>query len=97
MRRGHGDSEGPYGNPLLRDRLTEAVRKTDIPVFVIQPPKDASLEPARFLAPTRAAWPAACRENLSARDAQEQHGDCFAAPGMHGAPDALSFFAGALR
>src|SRR5882724_3935524 len=37
------------GNPLLRDRLVETVRKTEIPVFVIQPPKDASLEPSRVL------------------------------------------------
>ena len=37
------------GNPLLRDRLVAAVRKTAIPVFLIQPPKDASLEPSRVL------------------------------------------------
>jgi dienelactone hydrolase len=37
------------GNPLLRDRLVQAVRKIDIPVFLIQPPRDASLEPSRVL------------------------------------------------
>ena len=34
---------------MLRDRLVAAVRKTDVPVFLIQPPKDASLEPSRVL------------------------------------------------
>jgi hypothetical protein len=37
------------GNALLRDRLVTAVRKAEIPVFLIQPPKDASLEPSRVL------------------------------------------------
>ena len=38
-----------HGNPLLQDRLIVAVRKIAIPVFLIQPPKDASLEPSRVL------------------------------------------------
>ena len=37
------------GNPPLRDRLVAAARKIEIPVFLIQPPKDASLEPSRVL------------------------------------------------
>ena len=37
------------GNPSLRDRLILAAQKTQIPVFLIQPPKDASLEPSRVL------------------------------------------------
>ena len=37
------------GNPLLRDRLVQAVRKINMPVFLIQPPRDASLEPSRVL------------------------------------------------
>ena len=37
------------GNPLLQGRLIMAARKTEIPVFLIQPPKDASLEPSRVL------------------------------------------------
>jgi dienelactone hydrolase len=37
------------GNPLLQERLIQAARKTEIPVFLIQPPKDASLEPSRVL------------------------------------------------
>ncbi len=37
------------GNPVLRERLVMAARKTEIPVFLIQPPHDASLEPSRVL------------------------------------------------
>src|SRR5262245_26657712 len=36
-------------NPLLQQRLIAAVQKIEIPVFLIQPPKDASLEPSRVL------------------------------------------------
>jgi len=36
-------------NSLLQSRLVWAVRKTEIPVFLIQPPKDDSLEPSRVL------------------------------------------------
>jgi carboxymethylenebutenolidase len=39
------------GNPDLRERLEEAVTHISVPVFLIQPPKDASLEPARVLGP----------------------------------------------
>jgi len=38
------------GNPLLRERLIEAVRKITIPVFIIHPAKDASLSPGKTLA-----------------------------------------------
>src|SRR5262245_56827010 len=37
------------GNPNLRERLKTAVTRIGIPVFLIQPAKDASLEPARVL------------------------------------------------
>jgi dienelactone hydrolase len=37
------------GNPQLQERLVQAARKIEIPVFLIQPPKDASLEPSRVL------------------------------------------------
>ena len=37
------------GNPVLRDRLVRAVRKIDVPVMLLQPPKDASLGPSRVL------------------------------------------------
>ena len=36
-------------NPLLQNRLILAAQKIEIPVFLIQPPKDASLEPSRIL------------------------------------------------
>jgi dienelactone hydrolase len=37
------------GNPFLRTRLTQAVSKINIPVMLIQPAKDASLEPSRVI------------------------------------------------
>ncbi len=37
------------GNSLLQNRLILAAQKIEIPVFLIQPPKDASLEPSRVL------------------------------------------------
>ena len=88
------------GNPLLRDRLAEAVRKADIPVFVIQPPKDASLEPARVLgAELQRRGPQHAVKIYPPEMPEDQQGHCFGgARGMHvWAPDALSFFAGALR
>jgi dienelactone hydrolase len=36
-------------NPLLQQRLVVAAQRTEIPVFLIQPPQDASLEPIRVL------------------------------------------------
>jgi dipeptidyl aminopeptidase/acylaminoacyl peptidase len=36
-------------NPLLQERLLSAVQKIEIPVFLIQPPRDASLSPSRVL------------------------------------------------
>ena len=38
-------------SPDLQARLKAAVSRIEIPVFLIQPPKDASLEPARVLGP----------------------------------------------
>ena len=88
------------GNPLLRDRLGEAVRKVEIPVFLIQPPRDASLEPARVLGGEL--------QRRSSRHAvkvyppempEDQQGHCFGgARGMHvWAQDVLAFFGAALR
>jgi carboxymethylenebutenolidase len=88
------------GNPLLRDRLIEAVRKTEIPVFVIQPPKDASLEPARVLgAELQQRGPQHAAKVYPPEIPEDQRGHCFGgARGMHvWAQDALAFFAGALR
>lgn len=36
-------------NPMLGNRLVKAMQRVDVPVFVLQPPHDASLEPARVL------------------------------------------------
>ena len=87
-------------NPPLRDRLVAAVRKTEIPVFVIQPPKDASLEPARVLGVElqRRGPQHAVKVYPPDLPADEQW-HCFGgARGMHvWAQDALGFFAGALR
>jgi len=88
------------GNPLLRDRLVAAVRKTEIPVFLIQPPKDASLEPSRVLGAElmRRGGQNAVKVYPAGMPEDEQ-GHCFGgARGMHvWAQDVLAFFAAALR
>lgn len=42
-------AESLEGNAFLRERLKEAVRKITMPVFIIHPAKDASLEPGKTL------------------------------------------------
>src|SRR5437763_1094054 len=37
------------GNRYLQQRLVTAVQKINIPVLLLQPPRDASLEPSRVL------------------------------------------------
>jgi dienelactone hydrolase len=88
------------GHLVLQDRLLEAVRGIDIPVLLIQPPNDASLEPAKRLGAearrlgktsfTAKVYPATMPEN--------QQGHCFGgAKGMHNwANEALEFFGAAL-
>ena len=88
-------------NPELQERLVAAVRKIEIPVMIIQPPRDASLEPVRVLGrelarlgkPHRATiYPDAIPANLQTH--------CFGGvrSGIHiWADDALAFFADALR
>jgi len=88
------------GNTLLRDRLVAAVRKTEIPVFIIQPPKDASLEPSRVLgAELERRGTQHAVKVYPADMPEDQQGHCFGgARGMHvWAQDVLAFFAGALR
>ena len=88
------------GHTVLQDRLVEAVRKIDIPVLLIQPPKDASLEPARVLG--EAAKKAGKRSFVAKvypptmPDSQQVH--CFGgAKGMRNwASEAVAFFDGAL-
>ncbi len=93
------------GNPsrhaALQDRLVQAVRKIEIPVFLIQPPKDYSLEPSRVLGRefrelgkpyTGKIYPEEILENLQTH--------CFGgiARGIHiWARDVLAFLTGVLR
>lgn len=73
------------GNPGLRERLKRAVEVIDVPVFLIQPPKDASLEPARVLGPILERRSKANRVKIypeTGPDDQQTH--CFGgAKGMH--------------
>lgn len=88
------------GHPILQERLVRAVAKIDIPFFLIQPPKDASLEPSRVLG----AEFKRLGKNFKGRIYPEQgpadlQRHCFGgAKGMHiWARDALAFFGAALR
>ncbi|HEY7543193.1 MAG TPA: prolyl oligopeptidase family serine peptidase [Methylomirabilota bacterium] len=88
------------GNPAMRDRLVAAVRKAEIPVFLIQPPQDASLEPSRVLGAELERRGKQNQVKVYPPDMPEdQQGHCFGgARGMHvWAADVLAFFAGALR
>jgi carboxymethylenebutenolidase len=88
------------GHQVLQNRLIEAVRRIQTPVLLIQPPKDASLEPARVLG-TEAKRLG--KKSFTAKvypptmpDDQQVH--CFGgAKGMHNwAKEALDFFSGVL-
>lgn len=88
------------GNPLLRTRLLQAVRKIEIPVMILQPPKDDSLEPCRVLGAEfeRLGKPFSGKiyppEGLS-EDEQEH---CFGGKGARvWADDALTFLEPSLR
>jgi carboxymethylenebutenolidase len=88
------------GNPDLRGRLQAAVSRIDIPVFLIQPPRDASLEPARILGPILERRSAANRVKVyppTMPDAQQTH--CFGgAQGMHNwGGDAVAFIRSVLK
>ena len=81
-------------NPLLQQRLVEAVRKIEIPVMLLQPAKDASLEPSRVLGAefTRLGKPFTGKiYPPEGPEAEQEH--CFGgAKGMHvWADDALTF------
>ena len=88
------------GHELLQNRLIDAVRRIQIPVLLIQPPKDASLEPARVLG---AEAKRLGKKSFTAKvypptmpDDQQVH--CFGgAKGMHNwAKEAVDFFGGVL-
>jgi len=88
------------GHTVLQNRLIGAVRRINMPVLLIQPPKDASLEPARVLG---AEAKKLGKSSFTAKvypstmpDDQQVH--CFGgAKGMRNwAADALQFFGSAL-
>ncbi|MEP6763994.1 MAG: prolyl oligopeptidase family serine peptidase [Gemmatimonadaceae bacterium] len=88
------------GNALLRARMETAVRKINMPVLLIQPPKDASLRPAKELGDAAKKFH---KTNFTAKiyaatmpDSQQTH--CFGgAKGFRNfATEAITFFNGAL-
>src|SRR5262249_54004703 len=87
-------------NPLLRDRLLHAVRNITVPVMLLQPAKDASLEPSRVLGAefTRLNKPYVGKV-YPATGPEEEQRHCFGgARGMHvWADDAVAFLDRAVR
>jgi dienelactone hydrolase len=88
------------GHTVLQNRLIEAVRRINMPVLLIQPPKDASLEPARVLGAEakrlgKTSFTAKVYPETMPED-QQLH--CFGgAKGMRNwANEALQFFGGVL-
>lgn len=87
-------------SPELQERLKKAAARIDIPVFLIQPAKDASLEPARVLGPILTPRNAANRVKVFppvGPEAQQAH--CFGgAQGMHiWGPEVVAFVEAALK
>jgi dienelactone hydrolase len=88
------------GNPLLRDRLVKAVAAIHIPVMLLQPAKDASLEPSRVLGAEFARLGKPYTGKVyPATGPEEEQMHCFGgAKGMHvWADDAVAFLTTALR
>ena len=88
------------GNPDLRARLKTAVTRIRIPVFLIQPPKDASLEPARVLGSELERRGKLNRVKIyPAGGPEDEQGHCFGgAKGMHvWASDVLAFLNDVMR
>ena len=87
------------GHTFLQDRLVRAVRQIDIPFMLLQPPKDASLEPSRVLgAEFKRLGKAFTGKIYPAVGPEDQQVHCFGgAKGMHiWAPDVLAFVSSAL-
>jgi dienelactone hydrolase len=87
-------------NPLIRERLLTAVRKIAVPVFIIHPAKDASLEPGTVLAAEQARLGKPHQLKIfpaEGPDSEQTH--CFGGPaGTHvWIGDAVSFIQGALK
>jgi len=88
------------GNPLLQDRLVRAVRAIEIPVMLLQPPKDASLEPSRVLgAEFKRLGKSYTGKIYPANGPEDEQTHCFGgAKGMHvWAADAVAFLAKTIR
>jgi dienelactone hydrolase len=90
-------AESWKGNQLLRERLIQAVDNIHIPVFLIHPAQDASLEPGKVLGAEfeRLGKPYQLKIFPPiGTDAQQSH--CFGSVSVHGqdiwGPDALEFF-----
>ncbi|MEP6495774.1 MAG: prolyl oligopeptidase family serine peptidase [bacterium] len=88
-------------NPILQEHLKAAVRTIDIPVFLIAPPKDASMDPPRVLG-NEAKRAGKTKFTVKVYpptmpDSEQVH--CFGgAKGFHNwASDAVAFFQRALR
>jgi hypothetical protein len=87
--------------PELQERLKRAARTIDIPVLLIMPPRDASLEPARVLgAEASRAGKRQFRTKVypaTMPDSQQVH--CFGgAKGFHNwATDAVELFRSAVK
>ena len=81
-------------SPELQQRLQQAAGRITLPVFLIQPPRDASLEPAHVLGPLlEKANPRSRTEVYPVDGPDDQQGHCFGgARGMHRwANDVLTF------
>ena len=88
------------GNPMLRDRLLRAVRNIAVPVMLLQPAKDDSLEPSRVLGAefVKLKKPYVGKVYPATGPDEEQH-HCFGgARGMHvWADDAVAFLDRSVR
>lgn len=88
------------GNSYLRQRLVQAVQRINIPVLLLQPARDASLEPSRVLgaAAVRAGRPLTAKVYPATGPRDEQF-HCFGGSrGMHvWAEDAKAFLGSNLR
>jgi carboxymethylenebutenolidase len=88
------------GNPFLQKRLVQSVRAINIPVLLLQPARDASLEPTRVLGSEAARLGKSFATKVYPDTGPEdERGHCFGgAKGMHiWADDAKAFLAATLR
>src|SRR5262249_6371180 len=89
------------GNPEIGARLVTAVKNINIPVMLIQPPKDASLEPANVLGTVArdSGKTSFITKIYPATISRLERGHCFAgARGAHNwGTDAVTYFNGILR